>query len=169
MWFRHILIYFLSIKTCHPRRLFVVQYSIQVSGLIVFFQAKLVCSYSAPKNMYNLGEGGPIVNGEGWAPQQRMGMQTDANLPSEVEANAYTRDAVAETVIGAKVFVMQPTFCFPILHKFHVCVCVQGVEHKPVIYTLPKNTTIEPQQKLESIIDVSKLQVSVVCNSAWQV
>ena len=110
-------------------------------------QAKLICSYSAPKNMYNISEGGPILNGEGWAPQQRLGMHTDANLPSEMEANAYTRDAVAETVIGAK-----------------------PVEHKPVLYTLPKHTTIEPQQKLESIIDASKLQVwkelLLVCTSA---
>jgi hypothetical protein len=27
-------------------------------------------------------------------------------------------------------------------------------EHKPVVYSLPKNTTLEPQQKLESIIDI---------------
>ncbi len=32
-------------------------------------------------------------------------------------------------------------------------------EHKPVVYSLPKNTTLEPQQKLESIIDIEMLQV----------
>ena len=103
------------------------------------WQAKLICSYSAPRNMYNVSEGGPILNAEGWAPQQRMGMQSDSNLPSEMEANAYTRDAVTETVVASK-----------------------AAEHKPVIYTLPKHTTIEPQQKLESTIDVSKLQVCVL-------
>ena len=46
------------------------------------------------------------------------------------------RDAVAETVIGCK-----------------------PAEHKPIIYSLPKNSGVEPQQKLESIIDVGKLQV----------
>jgi hypothetical protein len=46
----------------------------------------MICSYSAPKNMYNVSEGMPIVNSEGWAPQQRMGMQTDTNLPSEVSS-----------------------------------------------------------------------------------
>lgn len=33
------------------------------------------------------------------------------------------------------------------------------VEHKPVVYSLPKNTVLQPQQKLESIIDVPTLQV----------
>lgn len=89
--------------------------------------------------MYNISEGGPILNGEAWAPQQRTGLHTDTNLPSEVEANAYTRDAVAETMVGAKI-----------------------VDHKPVIYTLPKNTVTEPLQKLESIIDVGKLQVETL-------
>jgi hypothetical protein len=54
-----------------------------------------------------------------------------------MEANAYTRDSITETLLGAKI-----------------------TEHKPVVYTLPKNTTHEPQQKLESVIDIAFLQVS---------
>lgn len=149
----HLLIDYRNIRTTLIRQAYADSYNTQVSvrcHRVVSVerltsgraQAKLVCSYSAPKNMYNMSEGVPILNGEGWAPQQRLGMQTDANLPSELEANAYTRDAVTETVIGSK-----------------------AAEHKPVVYTLPKHTTIEPQQKLESIIDVSKLQVCLPCST----
>jgi hypothetical protein len=86
--------------------------------------------------MYNVSEGNPIVNVDVWNPQQRVGLTTDTNLPSEIEANVYARNAVAEMMVSAK-----PT------------------EHKPVVYSLPKNTTLEPQQKLESIIDIEILQV----------
>lgn len=99
-------------------------------------QAKFICSYSHQKNIYNISEGNPILNAEGWAPQQRMGFATDSNLPLETEANAYTRDAVTETIVDAK-----------------------GAEHKPIVYTLPKNTSLEQPQKLESIVDVAMLQV----------
>ena len=125
----HILIDYRNIRTTLIRQAYADAYNTQVrmTGDVVFSlqvqiaadfvwwaQAKLICSYSAPKNIYNIAEGGPILNGEGWAPQQRLGMHTDTNLPSEVEANAYTRDAVTETIIGAK-----------------------QAEHKPVVYTLP--------------------------------
>ena len=43
---------------------------------------------------------------------------------------------MAETLVGAK-----------------------SAEHKPIVYSLPKNTTLEAQQKLESIIDINELQV----------
>jgi hypothetical protein len=101
-------------------------------------QAKLICSYAPPKNIYGMNEGNPIVNNpEAWAPQQRMGMFSDTNLPTEVEANAFARDAVAENLITAK----------------------GGVEHRPVVYTLPKNTGLENQPKLESIVDLPGMQV----------
>lgn len=149
----HLLIDYRNIRTTQIRQAYADSYNTQVRtwhvilppfSLIMtlsFFieQAKLICSYSAAKNMYNISEGNPITNGDGWGPQQRLGINTDTNLPSEIEANAYTRDAVAENVMGSK-----------------------PVEHKPVIYTLPKNTTIESQQKLESIIDVPQLQVCVL-------
>jgi hypothetical protein len=102
-------------------------------------QAKLICSFNAAKNMYNISEGNPILNSERWGPQQRLGLNTDSNLPSKIEENAYTRDAVSENLISTK-----------------------QAEHKPLIYTLPKNTTLESQQKLESIIDVSQLQVCLL-------
>jgi hypothetical protein len=60
----------------------------------------------------------------------------DTNLPNEIEANVYARDAVAEVIVSSK-----------------------PAEHKPVVYSLPKNTTLEPQHKLESIIDIEMLQV----------
>ena len=89
--------------------------------------------------MYSIAEGNPILNGEGWVPQQRMGFTTDSNLPTETEANAYTRDAVTETIVGTK-----------------------AADHKPVVYTLPKNTSLEQPQKLESIVDVGMLQVRLL-------
>jgi hypothetical protein len=61
-----------------------------------------------------------------------------------MEANAFSRDCLAETIVGSK-----------------------AVEHKPVIYSLPKNTAIEQQQKLESIIDVPRLQVSARQIMCW--
>ena len=122
----HILIDYRNIRTTLIRQAYADAYNTQ---------AKLICSYSAQKSLYDMSDGAPILNSEGWAPQQRLGLHTDANLPSEMEANAYTRDAVAETLVGSK-----------------------PVEHRPTIYSLPKNTTLEQPQKLESIINVSKLQ-----------
>ena len=124
----HILIDYRNIRTTLIRQAYADCYNTQ---------ARLICSYSATKSPYNLSEGNPILNGEGWAPQQRFGFSTDNNLPVETEANAYTRDAVTETIIGAKVS-----------------------EHKPIVYTLPKNTSLEQPQRLESIMDVGMLQVS---------
>ena len=123
----HLLIDYRNIRTTQIRQAYADSYNTQ---------AKLICSYNAVKNMYNISEGNPILNSEGWGPQQRLGLNTDSNLPSEIEANAYTRDAVAENLMSVK-----PT------------------DHKPLIYTLPKNTSLEAQQKLESIIDIAKLQV----------
>lgn len=104
----------------------------------MFLQAKLICSYNPQKNIYSLPEGNPIVNGAGdvWGPQQRMGLNTDSNLPTEMESNAYVRDSIMETMVGVK-----PT------------------DHRPVVYTLPKNTSLEQVQKLDTIVDVGTLQV----------
>lgn len=102
-------------------------------------QAKLICSYNPQKNIYSLPEGNPIVNGAGgdvWGPQQRMGLNTDSNLPTEMESNAYVRDSIMETMVGCK-----------------------PAEHTPVVYTLPKNTSLEQAQKLDSIMDVGSMQV----------
>ena len=32
-------------------------------------------------------------------------------------------------------------------------------DHKPVVYTLPKNTSLESAQKLDSIVDIGRMQV----------
>ena len=123
----HLLVDYRNLRTTMIRQAYADSYNTQ---------AKLICSYNSVKSMYNVSEGNPILNGEGWFPQQRLGFSSDSNLPVEMEANAYARDAVAENIVGAK-----------------------SAEHKPVIYTLPKNTTLEPQQKLESILDISMMQV----------
>lgn len=104
----------------------------------VWMQAKLICSYNPQKNIYALPEGNPIINGAGdvWGPQQRMGLNTDSNLPTEMESNSYVRDSIMETMVGCK-----PT------------------DHKPVVYTLPKNTSLEQPQKLDSFVDVGRMQV----------
>lgn len=82
-------------------------------------QAKMVCSYASTKNNYNISEGNPISND--WVtPQNRLGLTTDTNIPSEIEQNAYVRDAVTETIVGSK-----------------------SAAHKPVVFTLPKNTKLE--------------------------
>jgi hypothetical protein len=130
----HVLIDYRNIRTALIRQAYADSYNTQ---------AKMICSYTAQKNMYNVSEGGPILNSEGWAPQQRLGLQTDATLPSEIEANAFSRDCLTETIVESKT-----------------------VEHKPVVYSLPKNTSLEQQQKLESIIDVPKLQVGFLCSTA---
>jgi hypothetical protein len=131
----HILMDYQNIRTTQIRQSYADSYNTQ---------AKLICSYNASKNMYNISEGNPILNSEGWAPQQRLGLNTDTNMPSELEANAYTRDSVTESLVGSK-----------------------QVEHKPVVYSLPKNTTLEGQQKLESIVDVGRLQVCVVSHNCF--
>jgi hypothetical protein len=79
---------------------------------------------------------GGMQGGEQWNQQQRDGLQNDCNLPPEQEANAFTRDIITERLVESKIS-----------------------EHRPTVYTLPKNTTLEPQQKLESIVDISRMQV----------
>lgn len=98
-------------------------------------QAKLVCSYAAPKNLYGVNEGNPIVNDQWMAPQNRLGLLTDTNLPTEIGLNAHTRDALAEATIGSK-----------------------ASEHRPIIYTLPKNTSLEATPPLHPVQDVQVLQ-----------
>jgi len=94
-------------------------------------RAKLVCSYApASAGPYNLAEGNPITND--WVvPQNRLGLTTDTNLPTEIEQNAYARDAVMETITEAKV-----------------------TEHKPIVYTLPKNSKLEATPSLTMLQNV---------------
>lgn len=82
-------------------------------------QAKMICSYQSAKNLYGVSEGNPITND--WAvPQNRLGLTTDTNLPTEMEQNAYARDSIMETLVSSKLS-----------------------QHKPMVYTLPKNTKLE--------------------------
>ena len=108
--------------------------------ICVCVQAKLICGYNTQRNMYSLPEGNPILNTSGggldaWGPQQRMGLTLDTNLPTEIESNAYTRDSLMETLVGVK-----------------------ETDHKPLVYTLPKNTSLEQPPKLESIMDIGQMQ-----------
>ena len=97
-------------------------------------QSKMVCSYSAQKNIYSVNEGNPIIND--WSmPQNRLGLPNDRDLPTELDQNAYTRDAITEQVVGSK-----------------------DAVHKPVVYTLPKNSKLENIQHLESIQNIEEMQ-----------
>jgi hypothetical protein len=71
-------------------------------------------------------------------PQNRLGLTTDTNIPAEIEQNAYTRDAVLETIVNSK-----------------------QESHKPVVYTLPKNSTLEGVQRLETIQDIKHMQIKL--------
>lgn len=71
-------------------------------------------------------------------PQNRLGIANDEYLPSDMDQNAYTRDAVTETVVHAK-----------------------NDTHKPVVYTLPKNTKLESVQHLDSIQDTDAMQAAI--------
>lgn len=92
-------------------------------------QAKLICSYTSQRNAYHVSEGNPITAPNDWDyPQNRLGITTDSNLPSDMEQNAFVRDHLFETMLQGK-----------------------PVDHKPVVYTLPKNTKIESMGALQSI------------------
>jgi hypothetical protein len=83
-------------------------------------------------------QGNPITND--WvAPQNRLGLTTDTNLPAEIEQNAYARDAVLETIVASK-----------------------RDRHRPTIYTLPKNSKLEPVQRLEISQDIKTMQVTPI-------
>lgn len=100
-------------------------------------RAKLVCSYQSGENKYGISEGNPITND--WVvPQNRLGLTSDTNLPTEIEQNAYVRDAVMETITSSK-------------HE----------PHKPVVYTLPKNSRLEQVQHLTPVQDVREMQVKL--------
>ncbi len=71
-----------------------------------------------------------------WHPQQRGFAVNDNNIPDEQESNACARDSITENMVGSK-----PT------------------DHRPIVYTLPKNTTLENQHKLESVVDIAAMQI----------
>ena len=72
-------------------------------------QAKMVCSYTSNKNMYQVSEGNSISND--WnMPQNRVGLVSDSSLPTEVDQNAYVRDALTETITNSKKADHKPVF-----------------------------------------------------------
>lgn len=106
-------------------------------------QAKLICSYSTHKDSSKMPGGfdssknitNPNGDTQPWNPQQREGNFNDSIFPKEVEANAYVRNNLTQKMVYST-----------------------PAEHIPIVYTLPKNTTLEQQQKLESIVDLGQIQ-----------
>jgi hypothetical protein len=106
-------------------------------------QARIICSYRAAAQRTDNDGSNRVANADdpegggngGWNSQQRIGALSDANLPVDDTSNAYTRDVLTERLIFSK-----PS------------------EHVPLVYTLPKNTSLEPQQKLDSISNVAQMQ-----------
>jgi hypothetical protein len=106
-------------------------------------QGKLVCSYTSAVSMYNMNEGNPITND--WSvPQNRGGVVSDSNLPTELEQNVYMRDAIMEQVVQSKT----------------------ESTHKPVTYSLPKNSKLESVPHLQSNVDLSVLTQNTARNIA---
>ncbi|NDC90154.1 MAG: hypothetical protein EB075_15370, partial [Bacteroidetes bacterium] len=102
-------------------------------------QAKLVCSYTSQKNMYSVNEGNVITASDWNTPQNRTNLLSDSNLPTEVDQNAYVRDALMENMTYSK-----------------------ETDHKPLVYSLPKNSKLENVQKLDSILDTEPMQLRLV-------
>lgn len=112
-------------------------------------QAKMICSYTPAKTKdfengttensasRRAGAVDPTVDSNAWGVQRRGGsLLDDMLLPTDMTANAFSRDLLTQTMVDSKV-----------------------ADHVPVVYTLPKNTTLEAPGKLESIVDVAQLQV----------
>jgi hypothetical protein len=97
-------------------------------------QAKMVCAYTSTNSMYTMNEGNPITND--WSvPQNRDGMFSEKNIPTEMEQNIYVRDAITERVVDSK-----------------------DVVHNPTVYSLPKNSRLESMTMLQSNVDLLALQ-----------
>jgi hypothetical protein len=86
--------------------------------------------------------GNPIVN-DRIIPQNRSGIASDSYIPNEMHANMYMRDHILETLISCK-----------------------DTLHKPHVYTLPKNTSLESTSKLEPCIKLTDLQFTMRSNIA---
>lgn len=107
-------------------------------------QAKFICSYktqvSADKSS---GDKFPAVAGQAqddsYWDQVRGPPAADNRLPTEMGANLFTRDMLTEAMVANK-----------------------EADHQPIVYTLPKNTTLENQQKLESILNIPQMQVTLL-------
>lgn len=123
----HLIIDYTSIRRAQMQREYADQWNCK---------AKMVCSYQPPHSTgFTLNEGAPIIAGNDWGvPQNRSGLESDSHLPVDMECNAYTRDAIMENIVSSK-------------HD----------SHRPVIYTMPKNTRLEGVPKLDLIQDIFKM------------
>jgi hypothetical protein len=105
-------------------------------------QAKLLCSYQPPSDLYRINEGQSITKDWDY-PQNRNNMESDANLPTDMEYNVHARDNIMENIVDAK-----PT------------------DHTPLIYSLPQNTKTETVQSLNPIQDIDLLNLRLSKNIA---
>jgi hypothetical protein len=120
-------------------------------------QAKFICSYKPSTGPFNKTGDQPSARAE----ESEYWIQTEgqnphvggaavlprpAMFPASIQDNAVARDQITETLVQGK-----------------------QTEHTPVVYTLPKNTTLETQQKLESIVNVPQMQVCSCMSSQMQV
>ena len=71
-------------------------------------------------------------------PQNRSGISSDDYIPSEMNTNMFMRDRIMETLISCK-----------------------DTPHKPDVYTLPKNTSLESTPKLEPCTNLENLQFNM--------
>lgn len=60
-------------------------------------------------------------------------------LPTELDQNMFTRDAIMETMTGSK-----------------------NTLHKPLVYSLPKNSKLEAVPHLTSVQEISPMQLKLV-------
>lgn len=91
-------------------------------------EAKLICSYASQKNAYTVNEGNPIVNDQWIAPQNRLGLLNDTNLPTDMELNVFARDGITESLLSSK-----------------------ETAHRPSIFSLPKNTSLQSVDRLQPV------------------
>lgn len=104
-------------------------------------QARMVCSYQpAQSDKYSVNEGNPIIS-DRIMPQNRSGGFSDDFIPSEMNTNMFMRDRIMEKMISCK-----------------------DTGHKPNVYTLPKNTSLESTPKLESCMNMTDLQLQMRSN-----
>lgn len=63
-------------------------------------------------------------------------MNTDTNLPVELEQNVHVRDNIMETIVGSK-----------------------STYHRPIVYSLPKNSTLQAPPQLTSSYNINDVHL----------
>jgi len=110
-------------------------------------QGKFICSYTDKENIYKMSESGVVTGNDDYGvyPYGRSNFQDDDYLPRDAEGNMKTRDALTQNMVENK--------SLP--------------SHVPLVYTLPKNTKLENDSRLQSQYDLNVLRTNVVtdiCN-----